>query len=340
MKKVKCRKINRKKLRFSAIVFAIVLVFVLSLISALRDMFADDTNTVVTIDIPKGAGFSEIADILEENKVIDHKLFFKIYEKFAGERVYQSGKHNFVIGMSYGNALEALTQINCDVVTVTIPEGFELRQIAKLLEQNGICSAENFKNAALGDFPDYPYLQAAKNRENPLEGYLFPDTYEFEKGENPTRVIEIILENFDKKVYSVYKESKTDKSLDNVIIMASVIEREAANDQERGKVSSVFYNRLKIGMKLQSCATVQYILKERKEILSLEDTRIDSPYNTYLYEGLPKGPIASPGINSVKAAINPEETEYYYFAASKDGAHNVFSKTWEEHLKTIKELGI
>ena len=126
--------------------------------------------------------------------------------------------------------------------------------------------------------------------------------------------------------------------MDEIIIMASIVEREAANDTEWGKVASVFYNRLKIGMKLQSCATVQYILKERKDVLSNKDIKIDSPYNTYKYDGLPIGPVASPGLGAVKAALYPEETDYLYFAATKDGSRNVFTKTGEEHLKTVKEL--
>ena len=118
--------------------------------------------------------------------------------------------------------------------------------------------------------------------------------------------------------------------MDEVVILASIIEREAGNEGEMGKVSSVFHNRLNIDMPLQSCATVQYILKERKSVLSVEDTKIDSPYNTYMYKGLPKGPIASPGKAAINAALYPETTDYLYFKVTSDGV-TVFSKTLEEH---------
>ena len=185
---------------------------------------------------------------------------------------------------------------------------------------------------------DYSFLSGIDRKDFRLEGYLFPATYEIVLGESEHSIINRMLDAFQLNILPLYEESKTDKSLDEVIIMAPIIEREAANDQERGKVSSVFYNRLEIGMTLSSCATVQYIIGERKDILSNRDIEIKSPYNTYKNHGLPYGPIASPGINSVKASLYPEETDYLYFAATKDGSYNVFSKTGEEHLNTVKEL--
>ena len=126
-------------------------------------------------------------------------------------------------------------------------------------------------------------------------------------------------------------------SIHDVITLASVIEREAANEAEHKKVAGVFYNRIKDGMKLQSCATVQYILKERKPVLTIADTEINSPYNTYLNEGLPPGPIASPGKSAIDAALWPEEHDYYYFVAKADGNGHVFSKTFAEHQKAVSQ---
>lgn len=318
----------------------IIAALILFAVSILRDAIWTDTKEKVFVEIPKGVGIGQIAEILEENEVIDNVLAFRIYEKFSEKRVYQSGLHTFYKGMSYGEVLLSLAEQvrNGNVVMVTIPEGYEMRQIAQLLEDKGVCSKENFMTASKGDFPEFPYINEIKREENPLEGYLFPSTYEFLLNQDARDVILRMLEAFDANIYKAYKESKTEKSLDEIIIMASVIEREAASDKERGKVSSVFYNRLAIDMKLQSCATVQYIIKERKDVLSNSDIKIDSPYNTYMYEGLPIGPIASPGLNSVMAAINPEKTDYLYFAATKDGSKNVFSKTGEEHMQLVKEL--
>lgn len=329
---------NRKKNICMAVILVIAVCFLCMSIGLMTEIFWNDTEDAVLIDIPKGAGVVQIANILEENDVIDSPLVFRIYEKVFGGGVYHSGVHNFSVGMSYGQILASLETFIVDTVTVTIPEGYEIRQIAQLLEQNGVCTKSDFFDAQMESCEEFEFLADAKDRENPLEGYLFPDTYEFERGQSAKSVIRTMLSNFENNVYSEYKKSGTDKTLDEIVIMASIVEREAANESEWGKVASVFYNRLKIGMKLQSCATVQYILKERKGVLSNADIKIDSPYNTYMYEGLPIGPVAAPGLGAVKAALYPEETDYYYFAATKDGSRNVFTKTGEEHLKTVKEL--
>ncbi len=338
MKKSKLVLKNKKAAVLWTAILIIVIIFCAFLLSFVRDAFWTDTDEARLIYIPQGAGINQIAVILEEEDVIDYPLFFRIYEKLSKSGVYQSGTHKFYVGMSYGEALKALAEKSKNTVTLTIPEGYEMRQIAQLLEDNGVCTKEEFYEASKKDFPEYPYLKEIKRQENVLEGYLFPDTYEFEKNQGGEIAVKTMLKAFDEKVYSVYKNSKTSRSLDEIIIMASIVEREAASDGERGKVASVFYNRLDIGMKLQSCATVQYIIEERKPILSNSDIKIDSPYNTYIYEGLPIGPIASPGVSSVKAALNPEKTDYYYFAATMDGSRNVFSKTGEEHMQTVKEL--
>ena len=330
--------LKKKKKIILGVILGITLCFLLLVSGVIREIFIDDTEKMVLIDIPKGAGASQIAVILEENEVIDSTVTFKIYEKLFGGEVYHSGVHTFCKGMSYKNVINSLETVISDTVSVTIPEGYEIYRISKLLEEKGVCTEAEFYEAQSAEYEDFPFLKDAKNRENPLEGYLFPDTYEFERGQDAESVIKTMLSNFKNKVYSEYENSKTDKTLDEIIIMASIVEREAANDTEWGKVASVFYNRLKIGMKLQSCATVQYILKERKDVLSNKDIKIDSPYNTYKYDGLPVGPVASPGLGAVKAALYPEETDYLYFAATKDGSRNVFTKTGEEHLKTVKEL--
>ncbi len=322
-----------------AIAFVIVLALFWLFFSVLGDIFWTDTNSSVKVEIPSGAGVRQIARILKENEVIKYPAAFYVYSQLGGDRVYHNGMFELKKGMCYFDIVQILSGRRADLVRVTIPEGYELRQIAQLLEDKGVVSRNEFyAEVQKGDFSEYPYISDIKREENRLEGYLFPDTYEFVRGEDPHNVIKTMLAEFDSVVYSAYKESNTDKTLDEIIIMASIVEREAANDSERGKVASVFQNRINAGMKLQSCATVQYVLAERKDILSNEDIKIDSPYNTYKYEGLPAGPIASPGLNSVMAAINPEDTDYYYFAATADGSRNVFSKTGAEHAEKVKEL--
>ena len=191
--------------------------------------------------------------------------------------------------------------------------------------------ADDFYAAEKLDY-DSPFTKEIPNRENRYEGYLFPDTYEFDASATGEDITKRMLLRFSEIWTDEYKNRAKElgMTMDEVVILASIIEREAGNEGEMGKVSSVFHNRLNIDMPLQSCATVQYILKERKSVLSVEDTKIDSPYNTYMYKGLPKGPIASPGKAAINAALYPETTDYLYFKVTSDGV-TVFSKTLEEH---------
>ena len=221
-----------------------------------------------------------------------------------------------------------------DIVKVVIPEGYELREIAQTLEKNGIVTASEFYDTMLTADFNYSFLKDVPKNEHYLEGYLFPATYDFTKDMSAETVINTMLKRFEKMLKAEYLKDieKSGLTLRETVILASVIEREAAKDSERAKVSSVFYNRLKINMPLQSCATVEYILEERKGVLSVQDTKIVSPYNTYLNYGLPIGPIASPGEESFKAAIYPEKTDYLYFVADGTGGHT-FSKTYDQHLE-------
>lgn len=333
---------NNKTKKFKGLkIFASVCVLTAAVagISAVADIkgFGDGNNA--DFSVPKGAGLSAIAEDLKDSGIIRFSSVFKIYTKLSGEHIWQTGVHKLNTGMSYKEIIAVLQDTPKAVNgTVTVPEGYELRQIADLLTEQGLVNREVFmREAETGNF-DNEFLKDIPNRENRLEGYLFPDTYNFIPGESEHEIIGRMLDNFEEKLIPLYTEANTDKSLDDVVKLASVIEREAANDAERGKVASVFVNRLNGGMKLESCATVQYILKERKKILSTEDTQIDSPYNTYKYDGLPVGPIASFGMASFKAALYPEDTNYMYFMAVADGSSSVFAETYEQHLENMKNI--
>jgi len=181
-----------------------------------------------------------------------------------------------------------------------------------------------------GDFP-YDYLPAAGSA-NRLEGFLFPNTYMIEKDWTQKEIIDMLLSEFN-KVWSEKYQQRADelgKSVKEVVTMASMVEKEAKVANERPLIASVFYNRVNINMKLQSCATVQFILGVAKYPLLYSDLEIDSPYNTYIYYGLPPGPIASPGEASLTASLYPDDSDYLYFRAQKDGSHR-FSRTLEEH---------
>lgn len=293
----------------------------------------------IDIKVAEGSGLSAITEDLEETGVIESKFAFKLYSRIFGGGIYQKGPHSFNPSMSYGEILKELEKMpDTDNYKVTIPEGYELHKIADKLEEEGLINREVFiREIEVGDF-DYDFIDKIPERENRLEGYLFPDTYMFSGAESEREIINAMLANFERVVVPVYENSGTDKSLDEIVTLASVIEREAAHDNERSRVASVFVNRINKGMRLESCATVQYILKERKTVLSNEDTKIDSPYNTYMYSGLPIGPIAAPGLKSIEAALYPEDTDYLYFLASADGSESYFSKTFEEHLSKQRNI--
>ena len=185
---------------------------------------------------------------------------------------------------------------------------------------------------------DYGFVNAIPRTENRLEGYIYPATYQIFPGTSPHDIVTMLLDAFNSKVMPVYNASNTTDPIDYVVTMASVIEREAASEEEMPIVSSVFNNRLYEGRKLESCATVQYILGERKPVLSEEDTEIDSPYNTYRNKGLPVGPICSPGLAAIRAALYPEQTPYMYFVAAADGSRNYFSETYAQHQEKVRQI--
>lgn len=324
-----------------AVLIAIALLVVVGL--AVSDMAGGGRDEGFVVEIPEGAGSQSIAELLEDYTIIRYPTVFRLYVRIQGTPVWQKGKHTLSTAMSYRQIVKKLQSppdVQPDIKRVVIPEGYELRQIVDLLAENGLGERENFMTEVETGLFDYPFIGQIPDRENRLEGYLYPDTYLFSVEETEHQILDKMLAAFNQKVVPVYEAADTDTGLDEVLILASVIEREAANDEERPKVASVFYNRLEIGMKLESCATVQYILKERKDVLSLSDIAIDSPYNTYRYAGLPIGPVASPGLPSIKAALNPADTEYLYFVATADGGENLFSKTFQEHnQKTIQTQG-
>lgn len=227
-------------------------------------------------------------------------------------------------------------------VTFTIIEGKTVKETATVLAKSKLVNKKKFlREVKKGEF-DYPFIDQSIKGTERLEGFLFPDTYEIFEDEDEHGIIERMLENFNNKVYKplIKDIEASGRSFKDILIMASLCEMESSNqNDERKKVASVFYNRLNIGMKLQSCATVNYCLGIKKFILSYSDIAVDSPYNTYKVEGLPIGPICSPSLSSFEAAIFPAETDYLYFVASpkKDGTNN-FASTEEEFNKLKNQL--
>ncbi len=334
------------KIRFTTIIKSLAIIFLLLLLLATSEVFGFfKGNSDKNISVPYGSSLSQIANALKEEKLIGSETLFKI---FAYNKVssFKAGNHTFSSGNYFKIISELETSPISKGINITIPEGYEQREIALLLEKNNICSSEEFNSTAkLKNFQEYWFLNGVPKREYELEGYLFPDTYTFGENESVESIIKKMLDNFDSKITEEMKikAQNMKMSFDDIVIMASIVEREAAADNEYKKVSGVFYNRMKNNPEtagfLQSCATVQYILKERRDVLTLEDTKIDSPYNTYKYKGLPQGPIASPGIKTIEAALYPENTDYLYFVADGDGRH-YFAVTYDEHQKNMRKAGL
>jgi len=334
---------SKKKIKYIIIsAFSLFLLYIL--ISAgiiIKDFAGLEKSNETIVSVPEGAGSDKICEILEKDGIIKYPFLFK-YVLSSKKLIIQQGRHKIDSSMSYNEIAEKLSKIPDagydNIYKILIPEGYELKEIADVLEKEGLIDRKKFyKEIENGEF-EFDFIKDIKRRENRLEGYLFPATYEIQKGESEHKIINKMLEKFNSVVIPLYKNSKTEFTLDEIVTLASIVEREAANNSERPLVSSVFHNRLEADMTLSSCATVQYILKERKKVLSISDTKINSPYNTYKEKGLPPGPIAAPGEESIKAALSPADTEYLYFAAKSDGSENVFSKTGEEHLNTVKKL--
>ncbi|MGI6343815.1 MAG: endolytic transglycosylase MltG [Bacillota bacterium] len=230
-------------------------------------------------------------------------------------------------------------------VTVTIPEGYTVKQIARTLADKSIVEYDAFLEYLRQAPLPYDWLNTATAHLEPerrFEGYLFPDTYQFLPGSQPAEVVAAMTSRFRQVMESLLPAEvlagepaaalPQPLTLDQIVTLASIVEREAVVDQERPIIAGVFYNRLNIKQALQSCATVQYILEKVKPVLSTQDTQIESPYNTYKYPGLPPGPIAAPGLPSLQAVVEPAETDYYYFRAKEDGSGtHIFSRTLAEH---------
>jgi UPF0755 protein len=279
------------------------------------------------INIPSGTNAKEIVHILEKNEIIrKNNYLFIILIKFSKlEDKLKFGEYNLSPSLNMLQILNKLARGEIVVYKITIPEGYTSIQIAELLDKKEIVERESF-------------LKLVKYGEGSWEGYLFPDTYEVPKKYGAENMFKLMLSNFEQVEVDnklINKAEQTGFTMDEIITLASIIEKEAKFAEEKRQISSVFHNRLKIGMKLQSCATIQYILGKPKEILEESDLEIESPYNTYLYKGLPPGPICNPGIDSIIAALEPANEDYLFFVLGDNGRH-IFSKTYEEHLKNKK----
>lgn len=303
----------------------------------------DSYNTEsIEITIPNGSSTATISDILYSEGLIRNAGAFKKYTQSEGlDSSLRAGTYELSKNMDVAEISLALTKNGIDTLTqnFSISPGVTAEitasQLAKQLDLDESLLLGYIEDAS--EFRDeFKFLSDNSDIET-LQGYLLPNTYNVYKGLNEREILEFILGHFDVWYETVSPlDETTDLSLKELITLASIVEKEAGNEEEKSLVASVFLNRLNVDMPLQSCATVNYISGEWKDHLSNEDISVDNPYNTYIYAGLTPTPINSPSMSSIEAALKPAETEYLYFLAKGDGT-SYFSKTYEEHLRAKEE---
>ncbi|WML30615.1 endolytic transglycosylase MltG [Neobacillus sp. OS1-32] len=297
------------------------------------------------VAIPIGSSVTSIGETLEDHGIIKNARVFKYYVKFKNEAGFMAGEYELSPSMDIPEIVSRLKTgkvLAQPAVKMTIPEGKQLKEIAAIMAKaTKQKEADVFKQINDASFvkslmTKYPNLLTNEILNTavkyPLEGYLYPATYSFYK-KNPTveEMVDAMLEKTQSVLANYSEESKEKKlTFHRLLTMASLIEEEATKKADRKAISSVFYNRLKKGMPLQTDPTVLYAQGKHKQRVYYKDLKVNSPYNTYKHQGLPPGPIANAGKISIEAALEPENTNYYYFLAAPDGKI-IFSKTLEEH---------
>ncbi|MCS6998686.1 MAG: endolytic transglycosylase MltG [Aquificaceae bacterium] len=287
------------------------------------------------VDIPYGTPTPRVSLILYEAGILRNPMSFLLLHSINKKKL-EAGEYEFDGFVFPWEVYEKLSKGLKKVYKVTIPEGSDLYDIAKTLEKHLICSSEDFLKYALSE-------EVAKKyglKTHSMEGFLFPDTYFFSKNTHPLKVIEVMHQNFLKRTEKLREElSGKAMTLEHWVTIASMVEKETSKPEERALVSAVIHNRIKKGMKLQIDPTVIYALKRKGEWkgkLTLKHLKMEDPYNTYYYYGLPPSPICNPGLASLESALQPAEVDYLYFVADGNGGHN-FSKTLREHNRWVRE---
>jgi UPF0755 protein len=291
-------------------------------------------NKNIEIKIPEGATFRQAVEILSQEKLTRDKILFIFIGRISGlDRKIRAGYYSITGSLSPLDIFKMLKRGQIIEYEITILEGDSLGEISEKLSEKGIINEKDFM--ALSSDEDF---LASYNIDAPtFEGYLFPDTYKIPKGMDPEDAIGMMInrmrEKFSAKLYA--RASELGLSEREVLTLASIIEKEAVKDEERPLVSAVYYNRLKKGICLQADPTCIYGVKSSEEKITEKDIRRKTRYNTYFIKGLPPGPIASPGIKSIIAALYPADVPYIYFVSNDDGTHH-FSVTAEEHLAAVR----
>ncbi len=298
-------------------------------------IFADRSHPaeITHVIVPRGSTFHDIADQLAKNGVIGNITAFRVYAKLRhADTAARAGAFRFQPHVSAANVLAQLVSGGAQIAKwVTIPEGFTAKQIAQRLQENGLGSAQAYEQTFM-----HQSIVVGGVRTKNLEGYLFPSTYLVPLDATPQSVAQMMTAQFQRELPpgAAQKAKAHGLTVPQAIVLASLIEREAKADDERALMAGVYYNRLRIGMPLEVDASIEYVLPQHHDVITYGDLKTDSPYNTYLHQGLPPTPIANPGEPSIVAALNPKPSPYLYYVYKGNG-HHAFAKTLAEQTANI-----
>ena len=341
------KKQRRKRFHwYSPILYVLFVVLTSALLAGVGWMLMSDLcafnkpMATVTVEVTAQDDLGSVADKLEEGGLIKYKWFFRLFGKLAkAEQKIGIGTYDLSTDMDYRALIVGMHNssgnLSAETVTVTIPEGYTVKQVIQVLAKAGVNTEENLMLSARESKFNYSYIDNTTEDISRLEGYLFPDTYEFYVGHNAKSALDKMISTFDKKLDDellIAAESRG-YSLKEIVIIASLIEKETDGADHRN-IASVIYNRLEnVGETanlLQIDAALLYGLPEHEGAITNEDKAIDTPYNLYMHKKLPPTAIANPGLESITAALDPAETDYYFYALGTDGQHH-YSKTLAEH---------
>lgn len=299
----------------------------------------------VTVTLAEGSGAHQIAQQLEEQGLIQSALAFRLYvrQQNLAHRL-RAGEYELSPAMSVADIVTRLVRGEVVTYRFTVPEGRTVEETIEIAAATGFFDAEELRRAIDAAAAGWPYLPEGVELREPLEGYLFPDTYVFTRTTTEEQLIAGMLDGFQRALDRALGADGLERleelgmTVHEIVTMASIIEREAQVAEERPVIAGVYHNRLRIGMKLDADPTVLYALGRTDGRLLYEDLEVDSPYNTYRNPGLPPGPIASPGAAAIEAALNPADVDYLYFVAKGDGSgEHLFARTYEEHQRNVRE---
>jgi UPF0755 protein len=329
--------LNQRARRWIALGVALLLVLSIFLISfAVRPI--DDQAAQATVYIPKGTSFLAIVNILDQVGMVKHKPLFILLARFKGvASSIKPGEYELATSMTPWEITDKLAKGKIKIRPVTIPEDFTLKQIADRLVAEELVSEESFISVTT----DPVFLASLNIDANSAEGYLYPDTYDFYRGMTTQEIVKNMVNRFRKKVTPemIERAKKLGMTTTEFVTLASLIGKESGDEEEKPQVSAVFHNRLKKGMRLQSDPTAVYSLDAYRSVVKRKDLDNDTPYNTYKIPGLPPGPIANPGLDSLQAALYPASVNYLYFVSKNDGTH-IFSSNLAAHAQAVLKYQI